>query len=241
MTQLKLMKSLAISPTLQHPSAAGFSFLNSESTKVYEIINSLGIIRVVGTVTEEMTRQASKAVDDFSKSDEVKTIAFLVQSGGGGITGVKELSDRIKQVAKPKYAFISGLGASAAYWIASASDVIFTTATSEVGGVGVFLSFFDESKMLEQIGVKVNFFASGPLKGLGTPGVSLTQDQSDHLQMRVDELAMIFKADMIIHRAGIDDSALQGQTFLGRAAIASNLADALVIDEQDFFRQINPI
>ncbi len=224
--------------TLQHPNAQAFSFANSQNAKVAEVRGTLGIIKVSGVIDESLTQEVASAVDAFSKNEAVDQIAFVIQSGGGGIAGVKELSDRIAMVSKPKYAFVSGIGASAAYWIASASDAIFTTATSEIGGVGVFLSFFDESKMLEQIGLKVNFFASGSLKGIGANGVSLTEDQSIHLQNRVDDLATIFKTDVRSHRAGIDDSALQGQTFLGRAAIASNLADALAIDERDFMRQI---
>lgn len=224
--------------TLLHPSAAAFNFANPQTSKVSEVVGSTGIIRLNGVIEENLVREVGAAVESFSKNDSISQVAFVIQSGGGGIPGVKELADRISMMPKPKYAFVSGLCASAAYWIASSSDLIFTTETSEVGGVGVYLSFFDDTKMLEEMGLKVNFFASGPLKGLGSNGVPLTEDQATHLQGRVNDLADIFKSDITSRRAGIIGDSLQGQTFLGRVAVALNVVDSLVIDERDFFQQI---
>jgi len=74
-------------------------------------------------------------------SDAVTTIVFVVDSPGGTVTGVQELSAAIYEARKDKriLAFVSGsMLASSAYWICSAAhEIISTPSATSIGSIGV--------------------------------------------------------------------------------------------------------
>ena len=202
------------------------------------------VIRVNGFIGqgfgfEADINQISSDIDAAVADPLVSTIAFIFNSAGGVAGGVPELAQKIRDIAKPKYAFASGLAASAAYWLAAAADQVFTTRTAEVGSVGVYLAILDETQALANAGVKVELFTSGALKGIGHIGVAITDDQRAFLQARVDSLAAMFKADVQRFRGGIPEQVLQGQTLLGADAVTANLADGLLTDEAAFLKLIS--
>lgn len=68
---------------------------------------------------------------------DVKTVAMVYDSPGGAVPGINELAGKIAAAAKPVEAFVYGSGASAAYWLASASKSITLSRTAAVGSIGV--------------------------------------------------------------------------------------------------------
>jgi len=202
------------------------------------------VIRINGFIGQGLgfdadINEISNEIDAAVADDSVRTVAFIFNSAGGVAGGVPELAQKIRDIAKPKYAFASGLAASAAYWLAAAADQVFTTRTAEIGSVGVYLAILDETQALANAGVKVELFTSGALKGIGHVGVAISDDQRAFLQARVDSLASMFKADIQRFRGGVPEQVLQGQTLLGADAVTANLADGLLADEAAFLRLIS--
>jgi protease-4 len=92
-------------------------------------------------------------------------------------------------------AHIDDLGASAAYWIASQADKITANQPSAlVGSIGTIQVIYDQSAAAEQQGIRPLVFATGPLKGLGTPGTKVTEEQAAHVQSLVDSVQVNFDA-----------------------------------------------
>lgn len=90
--------------------------------------------RMSGAVSLDMIAQ------DFQEAvenDSIESIALTINSPGGYITGIDEMHALIKGSPKPVYAHVSGIGASAAYWLASAATEVSITPTSSVGSIGV--------------------------------------------------------------------------------------------------------
>lgn len=75
----------------------------------------------------------------------VETVVLRINSPGGAITGVSELAQLIRRSPKRTLAYIDGVGASAAYWIASAADEIFVADTAIVGSIGTMMRFYKSS------------------------------------------------------------------------------------------------
>lgn len=75
----------------------------------------------------------------------VETVVFRINSPGGAITGVSELAQLMRRSSKRVLAYIDGVGASAAYWIASAADEIFAADTAIVGSIGTMMRFYKSS------------------------------------------------------------------------------------------------
>ena len=165
---------------------------------------------------------------------KVKSFLFDFDSPGGMVSGTPELANKIKGISKPKKAFASGMIASAAYWLASACGEIWATESSEIGSIGVYLPFHDLTKAAEMEGVKVELIKAGKLKGIGYPGLPLSDIQREHLQARVNEIYGMFTAQVRRNRgAHISDETMQGQTFLAREAHARGLIDGIATSKRD--------
>jgi len=169
-------------------------------------------------------------LDDAEDDDSVESIILNFDTPGGMVTGTPELGQRILQVEKPIAAFTRGQMCSAGYWLGSACDYVFATPSSDVGCIGVCMSFMDLSKMADMAGIKVKVFGSGDYKGMGTPGTSLTAQQEIHLQARVKQLANVFYDHVRAMRGEISDADMQGQTFKGQQALEAGLIDDLMPD-----------
>jgi ClpP class serine protease len=87
---------------------------------------------------------------------------------GGSVTGTPEMAEYIENYGKPIVAFADGLCASAGYWLASQCKSIFATPSAQVGCIGVYQAFLDESRAYEMEGFKVELFKTGKFKGMGT-------------------------------------------------------------------------
>jgi signal peptide peptidase SppA len=117
----------------------------------------------------------------------VRTIDLVVDSPGGSVLGLPETADVIHAAnrVKPVRAFVTGIAASAAYWLASQASTIVLTPSGEVGSVGVLDISVDISKALESSGVKVNAVSSTPEKIERAPFVPLSDDARTHMQANV--------------------------------------------------------
>jgi signal peptide peptidase SppA len=119
---------------------------------------------------------------------QARTIDLVIDSPGGSVLGLPETADVISQAnkTKPVVAHVTGIAASAAYWLASQASVITLTPSGEVGSVGVIDLSVDISKALESAGVKVTTVTAGPFKGERAPFVPLSDDAKAHMQESVN-------------------------------------------------------
>lgn len=181
----------------------------------------------------------AREIDEAEDSAEVGLLFFDIDSPGGMVTGTPELAARMSRIEKPAYAFTNGMMASAAYWLGSSLNAIYTTPTANVGSIGVYLPVLDVSGWYASKGVKVEVIKAGKLKGIGFPGTSLSKEQRAHLQQRVDDIYRMF-AGAVIERRGarISEDTMQGQTFLAAEAFDRGLIDGIVPDRASALRKI---
>jgi ClpP class serine protease len=160
----------------------------------------------------------------------VESILLDINSPGGEVTGVMEAADAIREMCKTKQivAFTDSLCASAAYWIASACDAIFVTATSDIGSIGCYIGMYDYSIAFSQEGVKPVLIKSGKFKGDGFQGLPISEDTIARLQAEVDQTNLLFRDAIAIKRKGLSDDDMQGQCFLGLNAIQNGISDGIV-------------
>lgn len=76
----------------------------------------------------------------FENDPDIREILFLIDSPGGSVTGISEFAALIEKSEKPTAAYVYGFAASAAYWIASATDLITVADTGLVGSIGTVLT-----------------------------------------------------------------------------------------------------
>ena len=172
-----------------------------------------------------------EAVKRGLEDSNVKGIALVVNSGGGMVSGNWDLVDRIHQSrgTKPIRSFAAEHAYSAAYNIAAAAEHLTVARTGGVGSIGVVVTHFEYSKLLDQNGVTVNIIRSKPDKMEGNPYEALSDGARDRIQERVDEFHTQFVA-MVARNRAMDVAAVDAtdaHTFMAQQAIENGLADEI--------------
>lgn len=167
---------------------------SAQQTKTARALSAgqVGIFGVLGqndwfadTDYSQIRATVSRAVADPS----VKTVDLLIDSPGGSVLGLPETADVIHKAnrVKPVRAFVTGIAASAAYWLASQASTVTLTPSGEVGSVGVLDLHADISKALENAGVKLTAVTAGEHKTERAPFKPLSDDAKAHMQSGVNE------------------------------------------------------
>jgi signal peptide peptidase SppA len=181
---------------------------------------------------EDVSADIQAAVMDKS----VKAILLDISSPGGTVGGVPNLADLIAEATKYKkvIAYSDSEMASAAYWLASSANLIYADMVSDVGSIGVYIPWVDQSAAFAMEGYKVDLIknAGGKYKGMGYPGTSLTPEQRDQMQKSVDQIFSMFQGHVLMNRPKIKEEAMQGQTFLGDEALSVGLIDGVATREE---------
>ena len=185
-----------------------------------------------GTSLEQLSRQLSEARTDA----RVNRIFLLIESPGGSVAGLADFADQVYATSfeKPVVAFADDMAASAAYWIGSQANVFYGNATAAIGSIGVYTLFVDSSARAAQMGLKFIIVRSGANKGIGSPGVQVSDENIAAVQERIDGLYEMFLSAVLRGRAGAGLSAeglaplADGRVFLGGEAAAGKLIDGVM-------------
>jgi ClpP class serine protease len=169
------------------------------------------------------------------RSDQIHTILFNVDSPGGEITGVSEFAQMIFEAGcgrggkKKIIAYVSGMAASAAYWISSGADEIVIGTTAELGSIGVVAGFVDRAKQDEKYGVqRIEVVSSQSPKKRSRP---TTDEGRAEIQRVVDDLADVFIGEVAKMRKTEVETVLskfgRGGLIIGENAVKAGMADRI--------------
>jgi ClpP class serine protease len=112
------------------------------------------------------------------------------------------------------------------------------TRSAELGSIGVYLLINDETKKLENEGVKVNAIYSGLWKLLGHSFRTLSDEERNHLQTDVTKQHEEFKAVVKAARPEIKDEALEGLSYSGDKAFDLGLTDVVCGSIEEYINEI---
>ena len=176
--------------------------------------------------------QIERQVRDAAADAAVNTILLRIDSPGGTVAGTSDLADAVFEARKqkPVIAYISDLGASAAYYVASQADRIYCDTDAMVGSIGVYLVIPDFSKYYEEEGIKIHVIRAGENKGAGTPGAPVTDAHIAEFQREVDQLNEMFVEAVSRGRGWTVERASKlndGRVHVGRYAVDLGLVDAV--------------
>ncbi|PTR15056.1 peptidase S49-like protein [Nitrosospira sp. Nsp2] len=180
-----------------------------------------------GTDVETIKDELGYALADSS----VSKIVLNVDSPGGAVPGISELADLIYRARSIKSidAHVSGMGASAAYWLASAASSITISDTASVGSIGVVGTIIDDRVRQGMEGITFHeIVSSNAPRKRPDP---LTQEGRAVLQSGVDSLAAVFTAKVATYR-GVSEKKVnsdfgQGGMLVGAEAVRAGLADRI--------------
>lgn len=201
---------------------------------------SIAVVRVLGTLMKGQssmggtsTVQLRRDIRQAAADQEVSAIMLVIDSPGGTVAGTFDLAAEVKSArkSKPIYAQIDDLGASAAFWVASQADKVYASnPTTLVGSIGTLMVVYDASGAAEKEGVRALVFATGPIKGAGSPGAPVTDEQRAYFQQLIDETQKSFDGAVQKGR-GLTDRQLadvrSGAVFVAATALDRKLIDGI--------------
>ncbi|WP_406698572.1 S49 family peptidase [Singulisphaera sp. Ch08] len=175
-----------------------------------------------GTTVEHLSRDIQTAIDD----PNIESIILEIDSPGGQAAGIGELAALIHAGSqiKPIVSYVSNLGASAGYWIASAGSEIVASPSAILGSVGVVWPMSrttDDGKTIEFVS------SQSPNKRLSTE----TKEGRAEYQAMVDGMADVFIGAVANYRettpAKVVSDFGAGGLKIGQAAVDAGMADRL--------------
>lgn len=177
------------------------------------------------TSYEVLRRDLQVAMNSVS----VQALMLLIDSPGGEVSAIDELATAVFEARKqkPVVAYISGQGASAAYWLAAPADKIIVSDAAMVGSIGVVLGVTDRKKADERNGVtRTEFVSSQSPDKRPDHG---TDAGKARVQKLVDDLGAVFVSAVAKYRNVSVEHVLQnfgaGGLEVGANAVACGMAD----------------
>src|ERR1700721_122942 len=131
----------------------------------------IGVVDLDGVILspQPVVGQLKKFGDDSS----IKAIILHVNSPGGGVAASEEIYREVKRIRGEKkkriVVSIETVGASGAYYVASASDKIYADSGSIVGSIGVIAQWVNYGDLLKWAKLKDVVINTGEFKDTGNP------------------------------------------------------------------------
>ncbi|MDQ5969304.1 MAG: protease [Patescibacteria group bacterium] len=169
-------------------------------------------------------------IEESPEYESVKAVLIEIDSYGGSPVASEELSNMITDYNLPVIAMIREGGTSGAYWVASASDRIFASKMSDIGSIGVTMSYLDDSKLNEKEGYTWNSLSTGKFKDSGNEQKPLTKEERALFERDLNIIHEEFvKAVSVNRNLPIEKvrELADGSSMLGEMALEQGLIDEI--------------
>jgi protease-4 len=193
--------------------------------------DSIAVIDIDGVIMD--ADKVNKQLEKFGDDSNVKAIILHINSPGGGAAASQEIYHEVLRVRQDKHklvvASVESVGASGAYYIASACDKIYANPASVVGSIGVIMEWTNYGDLMRWAKLKSVAIHAGEFKDAGDPTRDMTPKEQAYFQSLVDNMYGQFIHDVAVGRK-TTDAAIQplatGQVWTGQEAMGLHLIDA---------------
>ena len=203
-----------------------------ETTSITSFGDRIGVVDLDGVILspQPVVDQLKKFADDSS----IKAIILHVNSPGGGVAASEEIYREVKRIHTEKkkkiVVSIETVGASGAYYVASASDKIFADQGSIVGSIGVIAQWVNYGDLLKWAKLKDVVIKTGEFKDTGNPARDLTPAEQAYMQELIENMfGQFVKAVADGRSLKYDDvkSMANGKVWTGEQAKNMKLIDSI--------------
>jgi len=159
--------------------------------------NHLGVVNIVGTIDSSSqgvnSTDTIKSLKKAFEAKSAKAVVLNVNSPGGSPVQSDDIWQEIQYLKKQNpekkvYAVIGDMGASGAYYIASAADEIWVNPSSLVGSIGVIMPNYGVNSLAQKLGVEDRTMTSGSNKDILSMTKPINPEQRAHIQALLDNV-----------------------------------------------------
>jgi len=123
----------------------------------------------------------------LAQRNDVAGLVLVINSPGGTVSGTEALYTALRGINRTKYAVVTGLAASGAYYVAVAADKIYATPSSWVGSIGVIAVLWPDEYLYD---IPDYIYTTGPLK---YHGKDLTDYYNDIERVRLNFVEAVLR------------------------------------------------
>ena len=212
------------------------------------IAGDIGVLRVDGSLTYkpvqtmcgEVGTSYQQLVSQMQEMADagVRTVVMEVSSGGGEAGHCFEAANEIRAIANESNIMLIGyadtIACSAAYALISVCDYVVANPSARLGSIGVVVALLDQSKALEQAGLKRVYITAGANKVPFAADGTFKQEFLDEIQVEVDRLYADF-ASHVSNHTGLSTKTITGfeaKVYDADQAVKLGLANAVMTSRQ---------
>jgi protease IV len=194
--------------------------------------SKIAVVELDGVIfsPKQIVPQLKKFADD----DSVKAIIIHVNSPGGGVAASEEIYREVKRIRDEKkkriVASIETVGASGAYYVASATNKIYADKGSIVGSIGVIAEWVNYGDLLRWAKLNPITMKAGEFKDTGSPTREMTPAEREYMQALIDNMHTQFIQAVADgrHAKEADIRAIaNGKVWTGEQALTMKMVDQL--------------
>ena len=150
----------------------------------------LAVVELQGTISSGDVANAydvNEALTRAFENSNSKAVALDINSPGGSPVQSDEIWQTMRDLRqeypdKKLYAVIGDIGASGAYYIASAADEIYVNPSSLVGSIGVIMPSYNVEGLMDKVGVEDRTITAGEYKDILSLSRPLTDYEEKHVE-----------------------------------------------------------
>ncbi|HLX83078.1 MAG TPA: signal peptide peptidase SppA [Terriglobales bacterium] len=194
-------------------------------------------------------KQIVPQLKKFADDDSIKAIIIHVNSPGGGVAASEEIYREVKRIRDEKkkriVASIETVGASGAYYVASATNKIYADKGSIVGSIGVIAQWVNYGELLRWAKLNAITMKAGEFKDTGSPTREMTPAEREYMQALIDNMHTQFIQAVADgrHAKEADIRAIaNGKVWTGEQALSMKMVDQVTDFEgavKDTARAVN--
>ncbi len=156
----------------------------------------VAVVDVTGVIADGADANADAIATGLRaafEADGAKAVMLRINSPGGSPVQSNFVYNEIRRLRdeypdKKLYAAITDVGASGAYFIASAADEIYADPASIVGSIGVIMAGFGFEDAIEKLGVQRRVMTAGDNKDILDPFAPVQKRHEKHVQNMLDTI-----------------------------------------------------
>lgn len=209
-----------------------------EETAMSSTESHLAVVNIVGTIDSgKQSVNSTDTIKSLKRAFEAKSseaVVLNINSPGGSPVQSDDIWQEITYLKtqnpdKKVYAVIGDMGASGAYYVASAADEIWVNPSSLVGSIGVIMPNYGISALTQKLGIEDRTMTAGSNKDILSMTRPISPEQRAHVQALLDNVHTHFidavKAGRGKRLKSNDPAIFSGLFWTGEQSIKLGLAD----------------
>ena len=153
----------------------------------------IAILPISGVIDANMYEQVRNFCNHIKSDRSIKAVIVEVDSPGGTVTASDEIYYELLQLKQshPLTVSMRSMAASGGYYVAAASDKIYAQPTTITGSIGIIMTTFQLTDLMQKLGIKPESIKSSnadDYKDAGSPFREMTDEDRTYFRNLLDSM-----------------------------------------------------